>query len=309
MLNLGGRVAYRSAGSPTKRVSGESDFRDIAHRSQVGTVTNCSVSGDSPMPSGYEPAAQVVLPYFGLFAYSIGRQSWLVDASKILVIKPGWEFADGQPVPGLGHASLLVNPAEEIVDEILRPAFSRTSDHPSFGAAQGSADIWLLTQYFLAESAQGLTALQADEWVIRVLELASNRSRTPYRSSSRTVARAKEFLHANRCERVPLERIARAVGVSPVYLTNEFTRSEGIPLYKYQLHLRLIRSLHQLRHCDDITQLALELGFSSHSHFGAAFRRTFGLAPSAFRQNVRSRRSLISAASVGRTERVKRRFC
>ena len=35
------------------------------------------------MPSGYEPAVQLVLPYFGLFAYVIGRQSWLVDASRI----------------------------------------------------------------------------------------------------------------------------------------------------------------------------------------------------------------------------------
>ena len=69
------------------------------------------------MPSGYEPAVQLVLPYFGLFAYVIGRQSWLVDASKILLIQSGWEFSDEQPVEGLGHASLLVNPAEWIVDE------------------------------------------------------------------------------------------------------------------------------------------------------------------------------------------------
>ena len=29
--------------------------------------------------------------------------------------------------------------------------------------------------------------------------------------------------------------------------------------------------------------LALELGFSSHSHFSAAFRREFGVVPSALR--------------------------
>ena len=85
------------------------------------------------------------------------------------------------------------------------------------------------------------------------------------------------------CERIPLERIAKAVGVSPVYLTQEFTRSEGVPLYQYQLYLRLVRSLQQLRDCDDITQLALELGFYSHSHFGATFGRAFGLAPPEFR--------------------------
>ncbi|HEX6661494.1 MAG TPA: AraC family transcriptional regulator [Sphingomicrobium sp.] len=309
MLNLGGRAAYRGVVSPTMRTRGEADLRAVAHHSQLGTVTNSSVSGSSPMPSGYEPAVQLVLPYFGLFAYSVGRQRWVVDASKVLLIRPGWEFADEQPVPGLGHASLLVDPAESIVEEILGFRFSRTASHVSFGAAHGSADIWLLTQYFLAESDQGLTPLQADEWLIRVMELAAHRPRTRLQPSNRTVARAKEYLHAHGCERVPLDRIARAVGVSPVYLTNEFARSEGVPLYQYQLNLRLIRSLRLLHDCDDITQLALELGFSSHSHFGATFRRTFGLAPSAFRQNVRSRRSLISTASSGRSERVRRRFC
>ena len=37
-----------------------------------------------------------------------------------LLIQSGWEFSDEQPVEGLGHASLLVNPASSIVDEILR---------------------------------------------------------------------------------------------------------------------------------------------------------------------------------------------
>ena len=171
-----------------------------------------------------------------------------------------------------------------------------------------SPELSLLTQYFLAEEAEGITVLQADEWMIRVMELASARPRTSSRPSSRTVARAKEYLHAHRCERIPLERIAKAVGVSPVYLTQEFTRSEGVPLYQYQLYLRLVRSLQQLRDCDDITQLALELGFYSHSHFGATFRRAFGLAPSEFRQNIRSRRSLISTASSGRSARIERRM-
>ena len=35
---------------------------------------------------------------------------------------------------------------------------------------------------------------------------------------------------------------------------------------------------------DDLTTLALELGFSSHSHFTDAFRREFGRPPSAARK-------------------------
>jgi AraC-like DNA-binding protein len=35
--------------------------------------------------------------------------------------------------------------------------------------------------------------------------------------------------------------------------------------------------------CGDLTALALDLGFSSHSHFTDAFRRRFGMAPSSLR--------------------------
>jgi AraC-like DNA-binding protein len=256
------------------------------------------------MPFGYEPEVQLVLPYVGLFAYSIGRQSWLIDASKILLIQPGWEFADEQAVEGLGHASLLVNPAQAVVDELLGCG-SRQNGGTSFGPAQSSPKLWLLTQYFLAE-AEGFTNLEADEWLIQVVELASDRPRTVSRPSARTVARAKEFLHAHGYDRVSLERVANAVGVSPVYLTQEFTRSEGVPLYQYQLCLRLIRSLQQLRDCEDITQLALELGFSSHSHFSEKFRRTFGLSPSAYRHAVRSRRSFDPDMKLSQVRRARR---
>ena len=37
---------------------------------------------------------------------------------------------------------------------------------------------------------------------------------------------------------------------------------------------------------DDLSALAAELGFSSHSHFAAAFRQAYGRSPTAFRQSA-----------------------
>jgi AraC-like DNA-binding protein len=81
---------------------------------------------------------------------------------------------------------------------------------------------------------------------------------------------------------------ARAVGASPAYLTDVFRRFEGMPLHRYAQRSRLSRALVELPHAGDLTSLALELGFSSHSHFAAVFRRTFGCTPSEFRQNATS---------------------
>jgi AraC family transcriptional regulator len=150
----------------------------------------------------------------------------------------------------------------------------------------------------LSQSSAEADPLQKDEWVVRALELAIGGRPSRPRPCSKTVERAKEFLHARGCDRVSLSQIASSVDVSPIYLTQEFTRSEGMPLYRYQLALRLGRALLELSECDSITGLALDLGFSSHSHFAYAFRNAFGMTPSKYRATARSPGELAAAARI-----------
>jgi AraC family transcriptional regulator len=103
------------------------------------------------------------------------------------------------------------------------------------------------------------------------------------------VDRAKLVLAGDPARRWTLAEIAAEVRVSPVYLTQLFQQVEGMPLYRYQSRLRLARALDLLAQYDDLTALALDLGFSSHSHFSAAFRQTYGRSPSEFRESVLSR--------------------
>ena len=93
----------------------------------------------------------------------------------------------------------------------------------------------------------------------------------------------KLVLASDLSRRWTLAEIAAEVGGSPVYLTQVFRKVEGIPLYRYQLRLRLARALTLLPQVDDLTALSLDLGFSSHSHFSAAFREAYGRSPSEFR--------------------------
>lgn len=133
----------------------------------------------------------------------------------------------------------------------------------------------------------GENRLRDDERILATLrEFAPERS-VPLNGCSRIVERAREVLHGHGFERVSLDRIAREVGVSPNYLTQAFTRSEGQPLYRYQLGLRLNRALVELPHSNDITALALDLGFSSHAHFSTAFKASFGQSPSEYRAEAR----------------------
>jgi AraC family transcriptional regulator len=98
------------------------------------------------------------------------------------------------------------------------------------------------------------------------------------------VDRAKLVLAGDPARRWTLAEIATEVRGSPVYLTQAFQQVEGMPLYRYQLRLRLARALDLLAQYDDLTALSLDLGFSSHSNFSSAFRQVYGHSPSEFRQ-------------------------
>jgi AraC family transcriptional regulator len=78
----------------------------------------------------------------------------------------------------------------------------------------------------------------------------------------------------------------RKATVLAIRFTQVFQQVEGMPLYRYQPRLRLARALDLLAQYDDLTSLSLDLGFSSHSHFSAAFREAYGRSPSEFKQSA-----------------------
>ncbi|MDG2519939.1 AraC family transcriptional regulator [Caulobacter segnis] len=256
------------------------DYRRTIHDSGTMTIRDIAASHERP-PTGATSLYQVVVPYLGVFTYSVGRRSTLVDANRTLMVPADIEFTDSHPVRNVGHAAVAVAPAVEVMEELCRLHGARPAEMfrelsrpavPGLGLAAHRLRI-------LPEEA----ALEVDELAIQVLQAVFGGGQVGRGQASRVVERAKQVIHERGCGRLSLADIARAVGVSPVYLTQEFTRSEGMPLYRYQLQLRLSRALVELPDCEDITGLALDLGFSSHSHFGEAFRRTFGLTPAAFR--------------------------
>ena len=236
-------------------------------------------------------------PLSRLFSWGVGSKQWLIDANWTVFISPGKEYPVGHPLPDTGDAALVLTPSPETLDEICRDARFAGGLLSSDAPRRSTMLLRLLTQHLLRFTAEADDPLRFDELVILTVREAIQAPAIPGRAGSRSksVEHAKEVLHARMGEAVSLHDVAREVGVSPVYLTQEFRRHEGSPLYRYFQRLRLSRALVELPHCEDITALALDLGFSSHSHFTALFRNVFGLTPSEYRSTVGSWRSPIEA--------------
>ncbi len=86
-------------------------------------------------------------------------------------------------------------------------------------------------------------------------------------------------------ENLSLGEIARAVFTSGFHLARIFRRHTGFGIHEYRDQLRLRLALDRLFDpSTELSSLAHELGYASHSHFTSSFRRVFGAAPSAFRK-------------------------
>jgi AraC family transcriptional regulator len=255
--------------------------RRLLYRSAMGRV-ELLVATPFGLPSaGHNRQPVFAHAFEGMFDFWLGRRHATFDSGRILQLDADREYRERHPVRGKGHRALLFVPSAGTLDRspVLRRMFAERlsrSAGPHFPMLSAR---WRL-------SAPDAEPLALDElWCTTMAELEGG---PPGGSDSILVNRAKAHLNANLCGPVSLAEVAARLRVTPNHLTQSFTRAEGIPLYRYHLGLRLQRALELVPRCDDLTMLALDLGFSSHSHFTEAFRRHFGLTPSAYRAETRT---------------------
>jgi AraC-like DNA-binding protein len=100
------------------------------------------------------------------------------------------------------------------------------------------------------------------------------------RRRQKLVESIKGILATDPGEAHSLELLAARFSVSSSQLAHVFPAVSGLPLHRYLLRLRTALALNALEAgTADLSRLALDLGFSTHSHFSAAFRRCLGMSP------------------------------
>ena len=281
----------RLAGALTETNEARRSVRARVMLSSIALVENLRDGTDraAKSPAAYSPDFQVCLPYCGLFIWHVGQDDVVADANQVLYVSGGESFSLSKPVTG-GYGELIITPDPALLAELActrdslgtHPLFRRRSRRLDAGAQE------LRTRFLHLATRGELNGLCADECVVALLRAAlkadaMNGSR-PGRATRRLIRRTKEFLEAHMSACISLSDVARHAGASPAYLTDVFRRIEGTPLHRYLVQLRLARALVELPAATDLTSLALALGFSSHSHFTAAFRRAFGCTPSQCRK-------------------------
>jgi AraC family transcriptional regulator len=258
------------------------------------TVRDVRCQGSCRGPSAEESATatQLVYPYHGVYVRHWGHDEAVAEANQALFFNAGEGYRVSHPAPG-GDASLTLTISESQLRELAPSNFLRDGAALAFRRQRlridprAQAIMALLRHSLRRRIAEPLEAeILALTLAKRTLTAGATWAAGGSAGRQRLADRVKLALAGDLSRRWTLAEIAAEVGGSPVYLTQVFQQVEGLPLYRYQLRLRLARALDLLDRYDDLTALSLDLGFSSHSHFSAAFRETYGRSPSEFRRTA-----------------------
>jgi AraC-like DNA-binding protein len=164
----------------------------------------------------------------------------------------------GPPAAALSRVTPLTHRHRDLLNSLLQP--------PVLSSAQ---KLWYESKALEFASEFFFCPGETEPLCTRAQHLAAER-----------VARAKSLLAGSLAEPLSLEELGRQVGCSPFYLSRTFSQETGLTISQWLRRARLERAADLLRGGKyNVTEAALEVGYSSLSHFSQAFHEMFGCCP------------------------------
>ena len=181
-----------------------------------------------------------------------------------------------------------------VADEVLAAVGAKPAGPGSsvFGFSHGPSDAEVyLAQRVLSQRLRRGDApdpLEVEETVLGLLAAVAPKAARANHVRSGSIRRHRALVDAAKCvlaeapeRKLHLTELARRVSCSVYHLCRVFKQVEGTTIHACQIELRLRMALEPMAERGaDLTRIALDCGFSSHSHFTAAFRKNFGRPPS-----------------------------
>ena len=269
------------------------------HRSAALSVEDvcCRPADCTCGPEEVSPAPTLAFVRSGAFVVYTGSYKFVAGAGHILYFNGNAPYRVSHPL-GLGDDCTALTPHGSVLEEIvrdIRPVCREPYEAP-FPVMRRMCDArvaMLVRQFRRSIRAECADPLAAEEIGFGLLvaavraayqvdtDVSFGQGTHTRRAHSDLVHETELFLLGKLSDGPTLSDVARAVGASPYHLLRVFRALTGLPVHRYLNRLRLRVGLDRLiEGAGDLTALALELGYSSHSHFTDAFRAEFGLPPS-----------------------------
>lgn len=255
-------------------------------------------------PEGREepnPTHSIVFVRRGVFRRTYRGETLLADPNYVLFFNASEPYRYSHPISGGDECTILAVATPVALELVAQHAPQHakrpeTPFHLSYGICS-KRGAWLHYE-LLALVRRSAPQIAVDDVLS---ELTQEALRSAYAThdgfahakpaSSAAFRRQRDLCEAvkvavnNRIDALPsLEELARNLSCSPFHLSRTFRQMTGISLRRYVTRLRTSMAAERLANGErDLTGLALDLGFSDHSHFTNTFRKECGISPSRFR--------------------------
>jgi AraC family transcriptional regulator len=273
----------------------------VSHLYRGGSVAIsdvcCRAHGSGYGREEWSETNQIVFVRAGVFIKRQGRREIIADPNQVLFFNRHEGYQVSHPGTGGDDCTVFIFATGILLEAIQILQKTVTEEEPfRCGHALNGQRTFLLHQQvrrsLLTDSNDRLMVEEACMTLLAsvLADTCSPRAiQRPARSATRKAhhehAEATRLLLAKRfTENLSLNDIATLVHASPFHLARIFHRETGLGIHQYRNRLRVRAGLEHIQQgASDLTELALDLGYSSHSHFTDAFRRAFGVAPSTCR--------------------------
>ncbi|MCK9511053.1 MAG: helix-turn-helix transcriptional regulator [Pigmentiphaga sp.] len=218
-----------------------------------------------------------------------GAQSFIDTPGLVLLTPPGhgsyWRFDSSPVVLHLGvpmpQLAALMGIDLEYAESEIRRAACRLHDDPLIG--QIAERLWAASQGASA-NAFGFIERGLGTMLALLLEAgAAPEAALGSRGTALAPWRLRKVMDAiaNQTAGVSVTELARSVGLSPDHFRRAFKAATGRSPHQAITERRIERAKAMLASTElSMTDLAIELGFSSSAHFSSRFRQVTGFSPS-----------------------------
>jgi AraC-like DNA-binding protein len=235
----------------------------------------------------------------GAYELRSPRGRTLIDPLNVAFLNPGEPYQTSHPCGCGDHGTSLIF-RDDVIREIVADRAPDAAESPEgpFVAPSGPCSVRaaLLERALIRTlgADEPIDPVAIEERALAILQEVTVSSFAPRSRARASVSSARHrdlaeharwvlgthFRHA-----VGLADLAKAVGTSPFHLCRILREHSGLPVHRYLTLLRMHAALESLEGGErDLTRLAFDLGYSSHSHFTFVFRKEWGVPPSEFRK-------------------------
>lgn len=236
----------------------------------------------------------LVVPFQPVEIHFSRARSIVADRTRVMLYNRGTRYRR-EALNRLGDHSLWVT----FNDEILEDSCGYGSKRP-FGKQVEllSLSLYLKTRRLYLRLTSGYAdplevEVAAAEILAQIVRAPAQKPHLSTLRQQQTVAAADAHLARNYTKTVRLDEVAKAAACSPFHLSRVFRRLRGIGVHQHLVQLRLRDAVDRLQdNNNSLTNIAMDLGFSSPSHFSTCFRENFGVSPNRFRQSGKRIRAI-----------------